>query len=209
MTACVVLSTPAPCAGDNGMDGRWIVTVVISAVYCLAVTGGATVAAEGRLVRPEGSAAERVPKSCTTAFLGRRSGIFDGRTILSSWRRSESNFYRFYRINADGTGLTQLTPRPARTASTVGHTLRPGRVPRFAAARQAARAQATLCGSGFARARAGAVLKPLQDRPAVPGCFVQGHLRPEEVLAGCPGGRRRFRVFQGPGKCPALSHGAG
>jgi len=38
---------------------------------------------------------------------------FDGREILFSWRRSESDFYQVYRINVDGTGLKQLTAHPS------------------------------------------------------------------------------------------------
>lgn len=34
---------------------------------------------------------------------------YDGKTILFSWRKGEGEHYHLYRINADGTGLTQLT----------------------------------------------------------------------------------------------------
>jgi hypothetical protein len=34
---------------------------------------------------------------------------WDGREILFSWRKSESDFYQVYRINVDGSGRTQLT----------------------------------------------------------------------------------------------------
>jgi len=34
---------------------------------------------------------------------------YDGTEILFSWRKSSSDFYQVYRVNTDGTGLTQIT----------------------------------------------------------------------------------------------------
>ncbi|MBL7153765.1 MAG: PD40 domain-containing protein [Phycisphaerae bacterium] len=34
---------------------------------------------------------------------------YDGKTILFSWRKGDSEHYHLWRIDADGTGLRQLT----------------------------------------------------------------------------------------------------